>query len=410
MRYLELFIGDNKSGFNINANGVVVNHLSSQKAGDGYQHSCQQRDMQTPRVEAAFTAITQQPVERSECQRHDGQQCMNPGNKQGTNTRYKYQVNQAGNSCQPATQTAQASQPQAYTYPERVICVQINQIGTYQSKQEGNRKMNQHGMNWVSTNRHTADNRLLCHGYAPRQKLRIKTLTINHSLVLLEAIIILFFLVGCSGPQSALNPAGPSAHAIANLWWGMLGFFALVLLTIVALWLYAMWRKPISMTKAQARKMSSWWIIGGGVALPIISIITLLSFSIPMGFRMLPLPLEEQTPLRIEVTARQWLWQIRYADTRVITMNELHLPAGMPIDVHVNSADVIHSFWVPRLSGKIDVIPGRTNILRLQADAPGRFRGQCSEFCGRGHAHMILSVVVHTPEEFEAWLEEKSYE
>lgn len=410
MRYLELTTWVFKSGFGINPHALVVNHLSSQKTGESYQHCCQQRDMQTPRVVATFTAIAQQPVERGQCQRHDGQQCMNPGNEQGTNTRHKYQVNQAGKRCQPATQTAQASQPQAYAYPERVVCVEIGQIGAHQSKQEGNRKMNQHGMNWMSKYRHTADNRLSCHGNAPHQNLRIKTLTTVHSLVLLAAIIILFFLSGCSGPQSALDPAGPSAHAIAKLWWGMFGFFALVLLTMVALWLYAMWRKPVSLTKAQSRRISSWWIVGGGVVLPVISMIVLLSFSIPMGFRMLPLPLEEQTPLRIEVTARQWLWQIHYADTNVKTMNELHLPAGMPVDVHVNSADVIHSFWVPKLSGKIDVIPGRTNTLRLQADVPGRFRGQCSEFCGIGHAHMKLSVVVHTPEEFEAWLEEKSYE
>lgn len=238
----------------------------------------------------------------------------------------------------------------------------------------------------------------------------MKLLAAYRSLVPLGSIIILFFLSGCGGPQSALNPAGPSAQAVASLWWGMLSFFTLVLVTIVALWLYAMRRKPVSMTETQAHRIANRWIIGGGVVLPVVSVAVLLSLSIPMGYRLLPLPSEEQPPLRIEVTGQQWWWEISYSDRDVVTINQLHLPAGIPVDIHVTSADVIHSFWVPSLGGKIDAIPGRTNILRLEADAPGRLRGQCSEFCGVGHADMILLVEVHTPENFEAWLEERKYE
>jgi cytochrome c oxidase subunit II len=238
----------------------------------------------------------------------------------------------------------------------------------------------------------------------------MKWLTVIRSLAPLGTIITLYFLSGCDGPQSALNPAGPSALAVAKLWWGMLGFFTLILLTIVALWLYAMWRKPAPLTETEAHRLAHRWIIGGGVVLPVVSVTLLLGLSVPMGYRLLPLPLDEQTPLRIEITGEQWLWEIRYPDTGVVTKNQLHLPAGKPVDIHVSSADVIHSFWVPRLGGKIDAIPGRTNILRLEADAPGRFRGQCAEFCGIGHADMILSVEVHTPENFESWLEERKDE
>lgn len=191
----------------------------------------------------------------------------------------------------------------------------------------------------------------------------------------------------------------------------MLVFFTLVLLTIVVLWLYAMWRKPASLTETQAHRIANRWIIGGGIVLPVVSITALLSLSIPMGYHLLPLPLNEQIPpLRIEVTGQQWMWEVRYSDTGVVTKNQLHLPAGRPVDIHVSSVDVIHSFWVPRLGGKIDAIPGRTNILRLEADVPGQFRGQCAEFCGTGHADMILSVQVYTPENFEAWLEERKDE
>jgi cytochrome c oxidase subunit 2 len=220
---------------------------------------------------------------------------------------------------------------------------------------------------------------------------------------------IIFFLGGCSGPQSALDPAGPSALAIAGLWWGMFGFFTLVLVAVTALWLYAMWRQPKTYTEGQTRRLYHQWIIGGGLILPIITIIVLIGFGIPLGYRMLPLPLEEP-PLRIDVTGHQWWWEVRYPESGVAAKNELHLPAGVPVDIHVTSSDVIHSFWVPRLAGKIDMIPGHINILRIQADAPGRFRGQCAEFCGKGHARMALAVEAHTPEAFKAWLEAHQHE
>ena len=190
----------------------------------------------------------------------------------------------------------------------------------------------------------------------------------------------------------------------------MLGFFSLVLLVIVTLWLYAMWRKPVQLTEAQAHRVNQRWIIAGGLALPIASIIALLSVGIPMGYRMLPLPVTGQSPLRIDVTGHQWWWEIRYPDAGIVMKNQLHLPAGKPVDIHVTSADVIHSFWIPRLAGKLDMIPGRTNILRIEADAPGHYRGQCSEFCGIGHAHMVLAVRVHSQEYFESWLETHKHE
>lgn len=247
---------------------------------------------------------------------------------------------------------------------------------------------------------HTADNTLFCHEYSPK-----KPFITNHSLTTIVFFIILFFLVGCSGPQSILDPAGPSAKAIANLWWGMFTFSAIVLFTVVILWLYALWRKPPRITEKQARLLHNRWIINGGLVLPMASITIILSFGIPMtGYHMLPLDIVEQAPLRIEVTGHQWWWEVRYPSTGFVTKNELHLPVGVPIDVHVNSADVIHSFWVPKLAGKIDAIPGRTNILRLQSDTTGHFRGQCAEFCGTKHALMVLSVKAHTPENFKAWL------
>lgn len=125
---------------------------------------------------------------------------------------------------------------------------------------------------------------------------------------------------------------------------------------------------------------------------------------------MLPPPFSQPASMRIEVTAHQWWWEIHYPDAGVNIKNELHLPAGVPVDIHVRSADVIHSFWVPRLAGKMDAIPGRTNILRIKSDMPGSFRGQCAEFCGTGHAGMVLAVKAYTPENFMIWLESQKHD
>ncbi len=212
------------------------------------------------------------------------------------------------------------------------------------------------------------------------------------------------WLSACSGPQSTLAPAGPAAQAVAELWWAMAAFAAGVLVVVVGLWLYAMGRSPRDLSPEQARRVGRRWIVGGGLVLPITAIVALLAFAIPIGHRLLPLPLPEQTPLRIDVVGHQWWWEVRYPDARVTAANRLHLPVGQPVDVHVSSADVIHSFWVPRLGGKIDAIPGITNVIRLYADRPGVFRGQCAEFCGAQHARMILSVEAQASRAFDAWL------
>jgi len=108
--------------------------------------------------------------------------------------------------------------------------------------------------------------------------------------------------------------------------------------------------------------------------------------------------------LQVVVVGRQWWWEFQYPTLGVVTANELHLPAGRRIVLQLEGEDVIHSFWVPLLGGKRDVVPGRRNLLTLTADAPGEYWGQCAEFCGASHANMRLRVIVDPPEAFEAWL------
>lgn len=204
-----------------------------------------------------------------------------------------------------------------------------------------------------------------------------------------------------------LSPAGPSALSAAWLWWGMFGWFALVLVVVIALWLYAIRRSPGATSEARAKQVQGRWIIWGGLVLPITSMVVILAFGIPAGHRMLPLPPEDGDALRIDVTAHQWWWEVRYPESGIALKDELHVPAGVPIDLYLTSADVIHSFWVPRLGGKLDMLPGRTNVLRLHADEPGTYRGQCAEFCGTQHAHMKFTVTAHSPENYQAWVRQE---
>jgi cytochrome c oxidase subunit 2 len=216
-------------------------------------------------------------------------------------------------------------------------------------------------------------------------------------------------LSGCAGAQSMLEPAGPSARAIAQVWWWMLGVAVLVSCGVVAAWLLAM-RRGRERTAEVDERHSRRWIVGGGIVLPSVAITALVVFGTPAGLHQLPLPASWSgaggpavAPLRIEVTARQWAWALHYPGSGVRLQNELRLPVGRPVDIHVGSDDVIHSFWVPRLGGKIDAIPGRTNVVRLQADEAGTFRGQCAEFCGLNHAHMVMRVIAMPADEFEIW-------
>jgi cytochrome c oxidase subunit 2 len=156
--------------------------------------------------------------------------------------------------------------------------------------------------------------------------------------------------------------------------------------------------------KPASERFADRLILGGGVILPTVVLAALLTY----GLRLLPAWRTEDAPdLRVAVTGEQFWWRIAYelADgTRVETANELHLPVGRVVEFELAAHDVIHSFWVPPLGGKLDLVPGRRNLLRLTPSETGRFRGVCAEFCGPSHALMAFQVVVHEPEAFDAWL------
>jgi cytochrome c oxidase subunit 2 len=193
-----------------------------------------------------------------------------------------------------------------------------------------------------------------------------------------------------------LDPAGPAAASIATLWWVMLaGAAALAALVVIIFALVTLrpgWGSSVSPGR---------WIVLGGLVLPALVLTPLVAYALVSGQRLLPLPRAET--VRIEAIGQQWAWTFRYPGFGgVETKGELHLPAGVPIDIAVTSRDVIHAFWIPRFAGNIDAVPGHVNVLRIQADAPGNYEGRCNQFCGLEHAGMRFEVIVHPAAEFPA--------
>lgn len=202
-------------------------------------------------------------------------------------------------------------------------------------------------------------------------------------------------LAGCAGPLSSLDPTGPAASSIATLWWVMLaGATALFVLVMV---LFAL---PFVHPRLLKSLPPTRWIVLGGLVLPALLLPPLVAYGLIAGERLLPLP--GRTPMRIEASSQQWHWTFHYPEHGgAMSEGVIHLPAAIPVDIMVASHDVIHAFWIPRLAGKIDAIPGQVNILRIQADQPGRYRGLCNEFCGLGHGAMRFDVIVHPPGDFD---------
>ena len=209
------------------------------------------------------------------------------------------------------------------------------------------------------------------------------------------------------GNESAYQPAGPQAGRINSLWWYMFITSTVVWILVVVALLYATWRghrrDVADDSDAINKRMRRPVEIAAGVT-ALILIFTLV-YSVFTGNALASLPREKA--LRIEVTGHQWWWEAEYADpvssNRVGTANEIHIPVGEPVQIIGTSSDVIHSFWIPELAGKKDLIPGHSTALWIQADKPGIYRGQCAEFCGHQHANMTLLVMAEPRSEFNAW-------
>jgi cytochrome c oxidase subunit 2 len=212
-------------------------------------------------------------------------------------------------------------------------------------------------------------------------------------------------LAACGGDQNAVAPKSGAEHSIAQLWWVMLAASCIGFGVIGALLLAGWFRRGRSgpetdATERQATKL----VVVCGVVVPILVLGTLFVWADVFVINSTAAPAPGSVAMSIRVVAHDWWWAVEYPGTRAVTANEIHIPTNTRVQVIGTTADVIHSFWVPELNRKIDLIPGLTNRILLDARKPGVYRGQCSEFCGLEHAHMAVAVVAQAPAAFRAWL------
>jgi cytochrome c oxidase subunit II len=231
---------------------------------------------------------------------------------------------------------------------------------------------------------------------------------------------LLILLTGCATVQSTFNAHGPASEQIARMSWFMTAMFLVV---TVVMWTLIAWgfakrrgtladHEPIDSGGGQA------WIAIGGLAIPlfVLTVIFVLGLRLLVAFPIhganggMGDGMQSDTPAMhpdILIVGHQWWWEVHYLagapDQQFTTANEIHIPTRRTVNLELESQDVIHSFWVPSLHGKVDLIPGMPNFIRIEASEPGNYQGQCAEYCGAQHAHMRLLVVAQDPGEYEAW-------
>jgi cytochrome c oxidase subunit 2 len=197
-----------------------------------------------------------------------------------------------------------------------------------------------------------------------------------------------------------LDPAGPAAEAIANLWWVMLATAIIVFGFVMVTLVFALRRRRLPTTNSE--RLGRGLVTFAGAIGPALIVLGLVVYT---TYVLVHLEQPPSTPVTtIHVEGYQWWWGVHYADYGIATANEIHIPVGQSVLIRPSSGDVIHSLWVPQLQGKRDAMPDHTGQIWLQADLPGTYRGLCAEFCGLQHAKMQFLVIAHEPVEYAAWL------
>jgi cytochrome c oxidase subunit 2 len=206
----------------------------------------------------------------------------------------------------------------------------------------------------------------------------------------------------------ALDPQGPVSQAMADLWWLMLGLGGAVFVAVVVVLALGLFRRRAAgepPPDRQRRDSFGRWFVIGGVAVPLVVLLVVFGATV-QAMRSIPTTAPSDA-LVIEVVGHQFWWEVRYPEQGVTVRDELHLPVGRPVSLQLSSADVIHSFWVPELAGKVDMLPDYTNTLVLEADRPGVHLNRCAEFCGLEHTRMVMTVVAEPEDRFASWLAER---
>lgn len=232
---------------------------------------------------------------------------------------------------------------------------------------------------------------------------------------LLSTVLAFLLLAGCERRQDMLYTDGPGAGSIAWLSWFVFILFCVVTIVMWVLILGGILRRRGSFDTHEPFDVGGGqgWLAIGGFVIPVV--ILFVSFILSLR-GMAEFPMHEDHESHngsssaapdIRIIGHQWWWEVQYiggpVDQRFTTANEIHVPVGRPVNIALETADVLHSFWVPKLQGKVDMVPGYVNNLRLEAAQEGVYRGQCSQYCGAQHANMAVIVVAQQPKDYEAW-------
>ncbi len=210
-------------------------------------------------------------------------------------------------------------------------------------------------------------------------------------------------LAGCANEQSALHPDSEASQSIVSLWWVLFAVSAVVVAVVTLLVLAALLKRRGRLDRFDRRHASPVPVLVAGAAIPAVVLVALFAYALST-LDATSEPAAGKTRLTVVVTGKQWFWDVRYPRERIRTANEIHIPVGVPVRVEARTDDVIHSFWVPRLNRKIDMIPGYENSIVLEADRAGTYRGQCAEYCGLQHANMAFYVIAESQARFARWV------
>jgi cytochrome c oxidase subunit II len=248
----------------------------------------------------------------------------------------------------------------------------------------------------------------------PNKNLRVRGKLRRGARFVAPGIALSLLVVGCTGTTSMLNPASVNATQVSNLTWTILAIAAFVFVVVEALLLFASFRYRRRAGMGLPRQVTGnvplefGWTAFPAVVLAVIFALTLGT----LNSLNTPPPYPTGTPnpnqaLHITVIGHQWWWEFQYPDLGITTATEMHVPVGATVYLDVETADVIHSFWIPEIGGKIDALPGHVNHIWYHVTKAERLDGQCAEFCGVEHALMRMQVVAEPPDQFAAWVKDQ---
>ena len=231
----------------------------------------------------------------------------------------------------------------------------------------------------------------------------------RRALLLAGIVLVPLLVASCGqsqGDQSTLHAESDQSRKVMHLWWGMLAAAGVVFvgaIVLIAIAYRRRTRKGLPVI-GEEPAVSTGLVVAFGIVIPVTCLLILFFIANIGVVNATSSPKPGQTRMNLTVIGHQWFWEVRYPGTTAVTANEIHIPVRTPVNVTLKSADVVHSFWVPELNKKVDMLPGHPNQLSLYADNVGVYRGQCAEFCGLQHAHMAMAVYVDPPAKFRAWL------